>query len=55
LDNAIEHENVAISFRIEYEDVLVERFLYVKNFVDLEGHGLTGPLRGNLTKPTIYG
>jgi hypothetical protein len=54
LDNAIEHEDVAISFRFEYQNVLVERFLYVKDFIDLEGHRLTGPLRGDLAKPTIY-
>jgi hypothetical protein len=36
------------------EDVLVGRFLDVENFDDLESHSLTGPLRGNLTKPAIY-
>jgi len=55
LDSTVEHEDVAICFRFEYEDVLIERSLNVKDFVDLEGHGLTRPLRGDLAKPAIYG
>jgi hypothetical protein len=44
LNDAIKNENIAICFRFKDEDVLVDRFLDVEDFVYLEGHGLTGPL-----------
>ena len=53
LDNTIEDEDVAISLRLEDEDVLVETLLDVEDVIDLKGHRLARPLRGDLAEPAI--
>lgn len=53
LDDAVKDQNIAVSFRLEDEDILIERFLNVENLVDLQGHGLARPLRGDLAEPAI--
>ena len=35
LDDAVKDQNIAVRFRLENEDILIERFLNVENFVDL--------------------
>ena len=53
LNDVVEDENGAVVGRFEDENVLVLALLVVKNFLDLERHGLTGPHAGNLTEPAI--
>lgn len=54
LDDVVEDEDGAVVGRLEDEDVLVLALLVVKNLLDLEGHGLTGPHAGDLAEPAIY-
>ena len=53
LDDTIEHKNVPIRLTLEHKHILEQRFLDVQNFVDLEGHGLPGPLGRDLAEPAI--
>ena len=53
LDDAVEDEDVAVRLGLEDEHVLVEGLLDVEDFVDLEGHGLARPLRGDLAEPAV--
>ena len=55
LDNTIEDEDVSVSLRLEDKDVLVETLLDVEDAIDLEGHRLARPLRGDLAEPAICG
>jgi hypothetical protein len=54
LDDVVEDEDGAVVGGLEDEDVLVLALLMVKNLLDLEGHGLTGPHAGDLAEPAIY-
>ena len=53
LDDVVENEDGAVVGRLKDEHVLVLALLVVKNLLDLERHGLTGPHAGNLTEPAI--
>jgi hypothetical protein len=53
LDDVVQDEDHAIVGRFEDEDILVLALLVVKNLLDLEGHGLTGPHVGDLAEPAI--
>lgn len=53
LDNTIEDQDIAVGLRFEDENVLIKRFFDVQDLIDLQGHGLTRPLRGDFTEPTI--
>jgi hypothetical protein len=54
LDDVVENKYGAVVGRFENEDVLVLALLVVKNFLNLEGHGLAGPHAGDLAEPAIY-
>jgi hypothetical protein len=54
LDDVVENEDSAVVGGLEDEDVLVLALLMVKNLLDLERHGLTGPHAGDLAEPAIY-
>lgn len=53
LDDVVEDENISVVGRLEDENILVQRFLVVKDFLDLESHGLARPHVGDLTEPSI--
>jgi hypothetical protein len=53
LNDSIEDQYIAEGFGFKDENVLIKRFFDVQDLVDLEGHGLTRPLRGDFTEPTI--
>jgi hypothetical protein len=54
LDGTVEDEDVAKSLGLEDKYILIEGFFDMKDFVDLEGHGLAWPLVRDLVKPAIY-
>jgi hypothetical protein len=54
LNDVVENEDSAVVGGLEDEDVLVLALLVMKNLLDLEGHGLTGPHAGDLAEPAIY-
>jgi hypothetical protein len=53
LDNTIEDQDIAVGLGFEDENVLIKRFFDMQDLIDLQGHGLTRPLRGDFTEPTI--
>lgn len=53
LYDTIENQDVTVCLGLEDEDVLVERFFNVEDFVDPESHGLSRPLGRDLPEPTI--
>ena len=53
LSDSFEDEDVPVRLGLEYEDVLIEGFLEMEDFVDLQGHGLTRPPGGDLAQPAI--
>jgi len=53
LYNTIENQDIAVCLGLEDEDVLVEGFFDVEDFVDFESHGLARPLGRDLAEPTI--
>ena len=54
LNGTVENKDISICLGLEDENVLVEGLLDVENVVDLEGHGLARPLRGDLAEPAVY-
>ena len=53
LNDVVKDENHAVVGGLEYENVLVQALLVVKNLLDLEGHSLTRPHARDLTEPAI--
>lgn len=53
LNDIVQNEDGAMVAALEDENVLVLRFLVVEDFLDLEGHGLTGPHVRGLGEPAI--
>jgi len=53
LDNAIKDENVSKGLRLKDKNVLVERFLCMQDFVDLQSHGLARPLGRDFPEPAV--
>jgi hypothetical protein len=53
LYDTIENQYVTVCLGLEDEDVLIERFFDVEDFVDLECHGLARPLGRDFPEPTI--
>lgn len=54
LDNTIENQNVSVRLRLKNENVLVQAFFDMQDLPNLQGHRLAGPLRRDLTEPTIW-
>jgi hypothetical protein len=54
LDDVVEDKDGAVVGGLKDENVLVLALLVVKNLLDLESHGLTGPHAGDLAEPAIY-
>jgi len=54
LNGPVKNQNVSVCLRLEDENVLVQTFFDVQDLPDLQGHRLAGPLRGDLTEPTIW-
>ncbi len=53
LDDTVEDQDVTVRLGLENEDVLVKGLFDVEDLADLEGHGLTRPLGGDLAEPAI--
>lgn len=53
LDDTIEDQYISIGLGFEDKNVLIKRFFDVQDLIDLEGHGLTRPLRGDFAEPAI--
>jgi len=53
LDDTIKNQNVSVVGGLENKNVLVQRLLDMKDFLDLDGHSLTGPESGLFMEPTI--
>ena len=54
LDDTVKNQDVSVSLRLEDENVLVQTFFNMQDLPDLQGHRLAGPLRRDLTEPTIW-
>lgn len=54
LYETIENQDIAERLGLEDEDVLVERFFDVQDFLDFESHGLARQVGIDLPEPTIY-
>jgi hypothetical protein len=53
LNDIVQNQDSAVVTALKDENVLVLRFLVVEDFLDLEGHGLTGPHVRGLGEPAI--
>ena len=54
LDNAVKNQDISIRLGLKDENVLIQTFFDMQDLPDLQGHRLTGPLRRDLTEPTIW-
>jgi len=54
LDNAVKDQNISICLRIKDKNILVQAFFDMQDLPNLQGHRLAGPLRRDLTEPTIW-
>ena len=53
LDDVVQNQDSAVVAALKDENILVLRSLVVEDFLDLEGHGLTGPHVRGLGEPAI--
>lgn len=53
LNDIVQNEDSAVIGTLENENILVLRFLMMKDLLDLEGHGLARPHVGGFAEPAI--
>ena len=54
LNDIVQNQHGSVVGGLEDEDILVLGLLVVEDFLDLQGHGLTGPHVGDFAEPAIY-